>query len=218
VLPVEVVVRQFIAGSAWRDYAEGKPVSGVKLPPGIQPHQRLPKPIITPSTKAAAGSHDQPISETEILERGLVSEALWREICDVSLRLFAAGSEEVSKRGLLLVDTKYEFGVVDGVLTLVDEIHTLDSSRYWKEATYTERFERGVVPEMLDKEPTRQWLLEQGFKGDGEIPMFSDEHRVSIARHYISSFELISGKEFAGTPGPVAGRIEKSLRDLISRE
>lgn len=196
ILPVEVIVRAYLAGSAWRDYQAGKAISGVRLPPALKASQKLPQPIITPSTKAPKGSHDEPIAEEEILARRLVTEKLWHEVREVSLALFAAAEREVAGRGLILVDTKYEFGLLDGKLVLVDEIHTLDSSRYWVAQTYEEKFLKGELPEMLDKEPTRQWLLSQGYKGEGPVPHFSDEHRVMIARHYVDSYQRITGLEF----------------------
>ena len=216
ILPVEVVVRGYLTGSAWRDYEAGRAVSGVELPPGMRASQELPEVIITPSTKAAKGSHDLPVSEEEIVSSGLVSRRRWDEVRQAALALFALGQSKARENGLILVDTKYEFGVLGDALVLADEVHTLDSSRYWVAANYAERFEAGQPPEMLDKEPTRQWLLERGFKGDGPIPEFTAGHRVAIARHYISSFERISGKAFAGAAGPVAPRIESSLRKYLA--
>jgi len=212
VLPVEVVVRAYLAGSAWRDYSAGKLLSGVKVPAGLKMSERLSAPIITPSTKAAHGSHDMPISEAEVLSQGLVERKLWEKIRETALALFELGRAEVAKRGLLLVDTKYEFGLVDGKLTLVDELHTLDSSRFWVESSYDQRFKAGQNPEMLDKEPTRQWLLERGYKGDGPVPEFTDDHRVAIARHYIDAYAKICGQAFEGEVGPVEPRIESNLR------
>lgn len=211
-LPVEVVVRAYLTGSAWRDYEAGRAISGVRLPPGLRASEKLPAPLITPSTKAAKGSHDMPISEADILAQGLVADTLWQKVREVSLALFALGQKQAAGRGLILVDTKYEFGLYQGKLTLVDEIHTLDSSRYWRALSYPTAIETGQAPEMLDKEPTRQWLLQQGYKGEGEIPHFTDDHRVKIARHYIDSYEAVVGSPFVAEVGPVASRIEKTLR------
>lgn len=211
-LPVEVVVRGYLAGSAWRDYQAGRLISGVQLPAGLKNCQKLPEILITPSTKAEKGKHDEPISEAQIVATGLVSQSLWTQVRETALALFKRGTEEAARRGLILVDTKYEFGLSQGQLTLVDEIHTLDSSRYWKASSYAERLSRGESPEMLDKEPTRQWLLAQGFKGDGPIPAFTPEHRISIAQHYIGAYEQIVGKEFKGHAGPVAARIFENLK------
>ncbi len=216
VLPIEVVVREYLAGSAWRDYVEGKPVSGVVLPKGMRVSERLQTPIVTPSTKAERGTHDEPISEAEVLSRGIVAPALWEQMRETALKLFAFGREEVARRGLILVDTKYEFGIVDGELLLVDEIHTLDSSRFWKASSYAERFERGELPEMLDKEPVRQWLLAQGFKGDGKIPEFSAEKRVEISRHYIDAYELVTGQAFVWNKGEVTSAVEAALRRWVA--
>ena len=216
VLPVEVIVRAYLAGSAWRDYQAGKAVSGVSLPAGLRQSEKLPEPLITPSTKAEIGAHDMPISEDEILRSGIVGAKLWQQIREAALALFRGASEEVAKRGLLLVDTKYEFGLWRDELLLVDEIHTLDSSRFWKSSTYGERLESGEPPDMLDKEPTRQWLLKQGFKGDGPIPHFTADHRIEIARHYIDAYELICGLPFKAQVGDVRQRIETCLRRYVA--
>lgn len=215
-LPVEVVVRAYLAGSAARDYQAGNSISGVKLPPGLKASQKLPQVIVTPSTKAEKGTHDMPISEDEIVARGIVAPSLWSQVREAALALFQRGTQQAEAQGLLLVDTKYEFGLYENKLILVDEIHTLDSSRYWRKASYQQRFEAGEAPEMLDKEPTRQWLLSQGYKGDGAIPEFTDDHRVNIARHYISSFEEILGARFTGHVGPVEDRIRNALRRYAS--
>lgn len=217
VLPVEIIVRAYITGSAWRDYEAGKTISGVKLPPGLKASQKLPATIITPSTKAAKGDHDMPISEEEILSKGLVKQTLWDEIKEVSLALFGLGQAKTSAQGLILVDTKYEFGLSQGKLTLVDEVHTLDSSRYWVAATYQERFSSGQSPEMLDKEPTRQWLLSKGYKGEGAVPEFTKQHRVEISRHYIDSYQKITGTEFKGEVGSVSDRIRRNLEQRDKR-
>ena len=213
VLPVEVVVRGHLAGSAWRDYTAGRAVSGIQLPPGLANFSKLPEPLLTPSTKAAHGDHDTPISEAEIVSSGLVDKNLWAQVHETALALFAAGQAEAARHGLILADTKYEFGTVDGKLILVDEIHTLDSSRYWIESSFSQRTAAGSSPEMLDKEPTRQWLLEKGFNGNGPIPEFTPEHRVQIAQHYTGSYERITGLPFAGEVGPVRERIEARLRE-----
>ncbi|WKZ57249.1 MAG: phosphoribosylaminoimidazolesuccinocarboxamide synthase [Bdellovibrionota bacterium] len=215
ILPVEVVVRAYLTGSAWRDYAAGNLVSGVRIPAGMRQSQRFEVPIVTPSTKEGRGKHDEPISEQEIISRGLVPGSVWEEVRSVALRLFQRGTEIAARQGLLLVDTKYEFGIERGQLVLADEIHTLDSSRFWVAESYHERFARGESPVMLDKEPTRQWLLAQGFKGEGPIPHFTDQHRVEIAEHYIASYERITGAVFEGVGGDPLPRIEKALRSLL---
>ena len=216
IVPVEVVVRAYLTGSAWRDYQAGKTVSGLKLPAGLRQNQALPEIVVTPSTKAQIGDHDQPISETEIIAQGVVEESIWQKIRQVSLELFTFGSEMVARNGLILVDTKYEFGLYQGELILADELHTLDSSRFWVTDSYQDLLEKGEPQIMLDKEPTRQWLLQQGFKGDGDIPHFSDQHRIAIARHYINAYERISGEKFQPLAGPVVERIERALRGYYS--
>jgi phosphoribosylaminoimidazole-succinocarboxamide synthase len=160
--------------------------------------EKFERPLLTPSTKAEKGKHDLPISEEEILSSGIVPRQLWQEVHEKALSLFALGQEYLNKQGLILVDTKYEFGLLDGKLILADEMHTLDSSRFWVKDSYQEKFEKGEDPANLDKEPTRQWLLSQGYQGNGEIPVFTDEHRVAISKHYISSYEKITGSIFNG--------------------
>lgn len=214
ILPVEVVVRAYLTGSAWRDYEQGKAISGVRLPSGMKTSERLPDVIVTPSTKAALGSHDTPISEKEIVSQGIVNAELWQQVRTAALELFALGEEVAARRGLILVDTKYEFGLYRGKLILADEIHTLDSSRYWLRDTYQDRLKQGSAPEMLDKEPVRQWLISLGFMGDGTPPVFTDEKRLEIARHYIKSFKQICGKEFEPVPGSAVERISQKLKML----
>lgn len=217
VVPIEVVVRGYLTGSAWRDYEAGKPVSGITLPKGMKKSQRFDTPLLTPSTKAEKGSHDMPIGEAEIVSQGIVAASVWNEIRTAALKLFAMGSEEVAKRGLLLVDTKYEFGIKDGKVMLVDEMHTLDSSRFWDASEYQARFEAGEDQVMLDKEPTRQWLISQGFMGEGVVPQFTDEHRVSIAQHYIQSYERITGVPFEPVSGDPILRITERLTSSVSK-
>ncbi len=215
-LAVEMVVRACLAGGGWRDYEAGKSLSGIELPKGLKKYQKLPELILTPSTKAEKGKHDLPISEEEILAQGLVEKKLWDECKEKTFALFRLGQEEAAKQGLILVDTKYEFGLVDGKLTLADEIHTMDSSRYWLESSYQERFESGLDPEMLDKEPIRQWLIAQNYMGDGPIPEFTDEHRAEIAMRYIDAFKIITANDFNCEVGSVDERIEKNMRNYIA--
>ncbi len=211
ILPIEVIVRGYLTGSAWRDYQAGKAISGIQLPAGLKKSQAFEKPLLTPSTKAERGAHDEPISEREIISRGIVPLKIWEEVSEKAQALFKLGQAESLSRGLILVDTKYEFGLIDGKLVLADEIHTLDSSRYWMAESYDQRFATGQDPHMFDKEPARQWLISQGYQGEGSIPEFSDEHRVRIAKHYIKSFELISGKIFE----PVTGDPIKGLQSAL---
>src|SRR6266568_151617 len=181
-LPVEIVIRGYITGSLWRDYQAGKAGAyGIQWPVGLTRDQRLPAPVITPSTKAEYGKHDEPISETEILKQGLVSPQVWKEATALTYRLFARGQERAKRQGLILVDTKYEMGIADGKLVVIDEIHTPDSSRYWVEGSYAGRLARGAEQEMLDKENIRQWLIrEHGFSGQGKPPPLSDDVRVML--------------------------------------
>jgi phosphoribosylaminoimidazole-succinocarboxamide synthase len=185
----------------------------------MKKNQRLEKPIITPSTKAEHGDHDEPISSEAIVEKGLVDKALWEQTCDVAMKLFEFGTEHARKQGLILVDTKYEFGYLptaDGgvELILADEIHTQDSSRYWMADSYEERFSKGEDPKMLDKEFVRKWLIEQGYMGDGTPPEFSDDFRVDIAMRYIEAYERITGEAFRAEPGNPRAEIEAILKEL----
>jgi phosphoribosylaminoimidazole-succinocarboxamide synthase len=213
-LPVEIVIRGYITGSLWRDYLAGKAGAyGIDWPVGLKKDQRFDRPIITPSTKAEYGKHDEPISEAEILRQGLVSPALWKEACAVAQRLFARGQEWAASRGLILVDTKYEMGIADGKLVVIDEIHTPDSSRYWMAREYAQRYAAGQEQQMLDKENIRQWLIkEHGFSGHGKPPALTDDVRVMLARKYIEVFELLTGETFQSAGGDVAARIEQNLR------
>ncbi len=211
-LPVEIVIRGYIAGSLWRDYQAGRAGYGVEWPKGLRKDQRLPEPIVTPSTKADYGQHDEPISEREILDRGIVAPEVWREATAVARRLFRRGQEWAASRGLLLVDTKYEMGIADGKLIVIDEIHTPDSSRYWVAAGYEERCARGEDQEMLDKENIRQWLIrEHGFSGQGRPPPLTDDVRVMLATKYIEVHERLTGQSFESKVGPVADRIRANL-------
>ena len=213
-LPIEIVIRGYITGSLWRDYQAGKAGAyGIDWPKGLRKDQAFEKAIITPSTKAEYGKHDEPISEQEILARKLVAPEIWREATAIAHRLFARGQEWARSRGLILVDTKYEMGIADGKLVVIDEIHTPDSSRYWVASGYEERFAQGVEQEMLDKENIRQWLIkEHGFSGHGKPPPLSDEVRVMLARKYIEVFERLTGETFSSAVGSVAERIERNLK------
>ena len=212
--PVEIIIRGYITGSLWRDYLAGKAGAyGIDWPAGLRKDQRFPEPLITPSTKAEYGKHDEPISEKEIVEKELVSPEVWREATAVARRLFARGQEWAARRGLILVDTKYEMGIADGKLVVIDEIHTPDSSRYWIADGYERRFASGQDQEMLDKENIRQWLIkEHGFSGQGKPPPLTDEVRVMLARKYIEVFELLTGERFESPVGSVDERIRRNLK------
>ena len=212
--PVEIVIRGYITGSLWRDYLAGKAGAyGIDWPIGLKKDQRFDRPIITPSTKAEYGKHDEPISEAEILRQKLVTPELWKEACHVAQRLFSRGQEWAASRGLILVDTKYEMGLADGRLVVIDEIHTPDSSRYWLAREYLQRFMAGQEQQMLDKENIRQWLIkEHGFSGHGKPPALTDDVRVMLAKKYIEVFELLTGETFVSEGGDVQVRIEQNLK------
>ncbi|HSN91563.1 MAG TPA: phosphoribosylaminoimidazolesuccinocarboxamide synthase [Anaeromyxobacteraceae bacterium] len=213
-LPIEIVIRGYITGSLWRDYQAGKAGAyGIEWPKGLRKDQRFEKAVITPSTKAEYGKHDEPISEKEILDERIVAPEIWREATAVAERLFARGQEWARGRGLVLVDTKYEMGIADGKLVVIDEIHTPDSSRYWIADGYPERFAAGQDQEMLDKENIRQWLIkEHGFSGHGKPPPLTEDVRIMLARKYVEVFERLTGETFASEVGSVAARIERNLR------
>jgi len=212
IIPIEVVVRGYLAGGAWRDYQSGRPTSGVRFPSGMREFERLGEPVVTPSTKEAHGKHDQPIAESEIVSRGLVPERVWDEVRSKALELFNLASRELSARGLLFVDTKYEFGLLDGKVLLADEIHTLDSSRFWITDSYETNISSGRPPEMLDKEPIRQWLLERGFAGYGDVPLISDEYRMALTEHYVRSCSRITGQPCELNVEDPEARISTNLR------
>lgn len=196
--PVEMVVRGYLAGHAWREYSLGKrSVCGVSLPDGLKENNKLPQPIITPTTKAHEG-HDEDISREEILAQGLVSEDDYEHLEKYTLALFAKGTEMAADQGLILVDTKYEFGQLDGVIYLIDEIHTPDSSRYFYADVYAENQRAGLPQKQLSKEFVREWLIQNGFQGkDGQsVPEMDDERVQLISDRYIELFEKVTGNKF----------------------
>jgi phosphoribosylaminoimidazole-succinocarboxamide synthase len=210
-LPVEIVVRGYITGvtktSLWYLYERGdRRPYGIPLPDGLQKNDPLPAPIITPTTKAEKGGHDERLTREEILERGLVAPDLWAEIERVSLALFARGQAVAAEAGLILVDTKYEFGLVGDRLTLIDEIHTPDSSRYWT----AESLAQGE-PENFDKEYLRTWFAAQGYRGDGEPPVMPADFVARVAARYIAAYERLTGETFAPGEQPAAARIARNL-------
>lgn len=196
-VPVEVVVRGYLTGSAWRAYASGGSVPGLKVPAGMRAHQKLETPQITPSTKAAVGDHDLPIDREGILAQKLCSPEVWDKIEKTALKLFARGQELMAERGLILVDTKYEFGLYEGRLILCDEVHTPDCSRFWFADDYEAAFAEGREPRKLDKEYLRDWLRSQGFTGDGAVPKIPDEVFEETKKRYVEAFERITGRKFA---------------------
>ncbi|MSR81957.1 MAG: phosphoribosylaminoimidazolesuccinocarboxamide synthase [Candidatus Latescibacteria bacterium] len=215
-LPVEIVVRRYLTGSTstsvWTNYHKGvRNFCGVDLPEGMVKNQPFAAPIITPTTKS--DDHDESISPQQILERGLVDRDTWEKVEHAALALFARGTEVAARQGLILVDTKYEMGLDEqGRLTVADEIHTPDSSRYWIGATYQERHARGEEPESLDKEFLRLWLKERGIT-DQNIPALDDEIRIQVAQRYIGLFERVTGQSFTAEASqtPIIERIERNI-------
>ncbi|MEH0156851.1 phosphoribosylaminoimidazolesuccinocarboxamide synthase [Limibacter armeniacum] len=218
--PVEMVIRGYLAGHAWREYRDGKrTLCGVALPEGLKENDKLPEPIITPTTKAHEG-HDEDISREEILSQGLVSEEEYTQLEAYTRALFQRGSEHAASRGLILVDTKYEFGSADGKIYLIDEIHTPDSSRYFYAEGYSERQEKGEAQKQLSKEFVRQWLIENGFQGkDGQVqPEMSDEFVDSVTNRYIELYEHIIGEAFERTSYENREQqIEASIRNYFTK-
>ena len=211
VYPVEMVVRRYLAGSAWRDYSAGKPISGIKLAEGMKKGQKLAEPIVTPSTKADTG-HDEHISKEEIIAKGIVLKETYEQMEKAALALFKEGSEWCLKQGLILVDTKYEFADDNGKLVVVDEMHTPDSSRFWYVDSYDELFKAGKEQRMLDKEYVRIWLIEQGFMGDGAIPKIPDGVKIEAVSKYNKAYEQITGKKLEISSGKIIERIKKALQ------
>ncbi|MFO7789798.1 MAG: phosphoribosylaminoimidazolesuccinocarboxamide synthase [Bacteroidota bacterium] len=217
--PVEMIVRAYLTGSSWRAYKKGaRDICGVPIPEGMKEHQAFEKPILTPTTKAEQGAHDENISREEIIRQGLVDENEYKQLEEYALALFERGTEIAGKRGLILVDTKYEFGKKDGKIYLIDEIHTPDSSRYFYKDGYQERFEKGEKQRQLSKEFVREWLMEQGFNGEPgqEIPEMTDSKIIEISDRYIELYEKITGKSFikADTKG-LKERIEQNVKEAL---
>ncbi len=197
-IPIEMVVRGYLVGHLWREYKSGKRiVCGVSLPDGLKENEKLPEPIITPTTKASEG-HDEDISINQIIERGIISEEIMDELCTITLALFARGQEMANDKNLILVDTKYEFGFFEGKIMLMDEIHTPDSSRYFYKETYQTLFEANQAQKQLSKEFVREWLMANHFQGkEGQImPVISDEFVEQISERYILLYEEITGRKF----------------------
>lgn len=219
--PVEMIVRAYLTGSSWRDYKAGaREICGVPIPDGMREHQKFEKPIVTPTTKAEIGAHDQNISKEEIIARKLVSKEDYEMLEKYSLELFERGTQMAAQRGLILVDTKYEFGKKDGVITLIDEIHTPDSSRYFYADGYQERFDKGEQQRQLSKEFVREWLMENGFQGrPGEkVPEMTDEIVESISERYIELYEKITGEKFEKSPVEnILERMECNIKNMLAR-
>lgn len=218
--PVEMIVRGYLCGSAWRAYQSGvREICGVRLPDGMRENQRFSTPIITPTTKAEIGQHDEDISREQIIARGLVPEDEYEQLERYSLALFARGQEIAARHGLILVDTKYEFGTYQGRILLMDEVHTPDSSRYFYADGFTERFMAGQPQRQLSKEFVREWLMASGFQGkDGQkVPEMTPEVVKGISDRYVELFEGITGESFqpASDTEDIAARIEGNIRSYL---
>lgn len=211
-LPVEIIVRGYITGvtktSLWTMYEQGdRQPYGITLPDGLQKNDRLPTPIITPTTKAEMGFHDEALTRERIIEHGLVEEGLYKQVEEAALGIFARGQQVAEQAGLILVDTKYEFGLVDGQLTLIDEVHTPDSSRYWIAGTVG----NGQTPKNFDKEFLRVWFADQGYRGEGTPPTMPAEFVAQVAERYIAAYERLTGLPFIPGEQPPAKRIAKTM-------
>ncbi len=211
-LPVEVIVRGYITGvtstSLWTLYAQGdRHPYGIELPDGLHKNDPLPAPIITPTTKATGGAHDERLTRDEIISSGLVAKSLWEQVERAALAVFARGQEVARKAGLVLVDTKYEFGLVQGKLMLIDEVHTPDSSRYWT----LDSLAAGQEPKNFDKEILREWFVGQGYRGDGPVPSMPPDVIAQIAERYIQAYQRLTGQTFNPGEQPIAARIERNL-------
>ncbi len=218
-VPVEVIIRGYLTGSMWRDYIKGKPTSGIMSPTGMRKNQKFQEIIVTPSTKAESG-HDIYLSKEEILKQGMVDKDVYEQMEEAALKLFKFGQNFCEKNGLILVDTKYEFGLKEGEIMVIDEIHTQDSSRFWLLDTYNEKFETGNDPDILDKEIFRGWLMETypyvfpNIKPDEDIPPISEEIKIELAKRYMRSFQKITGKEFQPEIADVKKRIYDNLKKV----
>ncbi|MDD4514970.1 phosphoribosylaminoimidazolesuccinocarboxamide synthase [Massilibacteroides sp.] len=218
--PVEMIVRGYLCGSAWRAYKSGvREICGIKIPDGMRENERFPEPIITPTTKAAIGMHDEDISKEEILKQGLVSAEDYEVLEKYTTALFKRGTEIAAKRGLILVDTKYEFGHRNGKIYLIDEIHTPDSSRYFYAEDYEERFKAGEAQKQLSKEFVREWLMENGFQGkEGQkVPEMTPAIIEGISERYIELYEHITGEAFdRGNTDNLLQRIEDNVTAYLT--
>tara|TARA_Y100001968_G_scaffold8768_1_gene7428 strand:+ start:30 stop:983 length:954 start_codon:yes stop_codon:yes gene_type:complete len=213
-LPVEVIVRKYITGSLWRDYEKSKHhVYDLDFGDDLVKNQKFSNPILTPSTKEEYGKHDMPISKKEIINQKLVDKDIYELAEKYALQLFAEGEKWASQQGLILVDTKYEFGIVNNELIVIDEIHTPDSSRYWIADEYEARFQNGEDQLMLDKENIRQWLIGKGFSGDGTPPELDDEIRILLSEKYIELYKILTGQDFNPSTGDVNDRIQTNLKN-----
>ncbi len=218
--PIEMIVRAYLTGSSWRTYKAGaREICGIRLPDGMKEHQRFPRPIITPTTKAEHGQHDVDISRDEILKLGIIPEEEYEQIEKFTMEVFMRGSEIAARQGLILVDTKYEFGNKDGKIYLIDEINTPDSSRYFYADGYQERFDKGLSQRQLSKEFVREWLMANGFQGQHgqKVPEMTSEFVNEISERYIELYEKITGEQFVKTDiENISERIEKNCLNFLS--
>jgi len=216
--PVEMIIRGYLTGSSWRTYKSGaRAICGVPVADGLKEHERFPEPIVTPTTKASEG-HDEDISEEEIIKQGIVSVEDYAKLKEYTIKLFERGTEIAAEKGLILVDTKYEFGKVGDQIYLIDEIHTPDSSRYFYADEYEERFAKGEPQKQLSKEFVREWLMENGFQGkEGQqMPEMTDDYVNSVSERYIELYEQVTGKKFNKVPTEsVLSRIEKNIKNFL---
>jgi phosphoribosylaminoimidazole-succinocarboxamide synthase len=216
--PVEMIIRGYLTGSSWRTYKNGsREICGVPVPDGMKEHQRFPQPIITPTTKAAEG-HDEDISKEEIISQGIVSPEDYALMEKYTLEIFNKGTEIAEKMGLILVDTKYEFGKKDGIIYLIDEIHTPDSSRYFYLDGYEDRQEKGEPQKQLSKEFVREWLMSHGFQGHAgqQVPEMTDAFVASVSERYIELYENITGEKFVKSDASqVVNRIETNISNFL---
>lgn len=224
-IPIEMIVRGYISGvtntSIWGSYQKGERVIyGIKFPEGLKKNQKLPEPVITPTTHGGGkNGHDERLTEKEILQSKIVTPKIWKQMKKTALDLFKFGSKWCKKQGLILVDTKYEFGLDDkGKLTLMDEIHTPDSSRFWVAKTYQDRLKKGLEPESFDKEFLRLWYARRGYKGDGKPQKMSEQLIVDLSKRYIAVFEKITGKIFQIFNYPIDKRIKNNLKYLYAKQ
>lgn len=220
--PVEMVVRGYISGvtttSLWHSYEKGERlIYGIKFPDGLKKNQKLQKPVITPTTKAEKGNHDAKLTEEEILDKKLISQKVWKKMKEASLALFKRGEKICRRAGIILVDTKYEFADYKGKLMLIDEIHTPDSSRFWRVNSYLTRFKKGLEPQNFDKEFFRIWYAKKGYLGDGSPPKMSRDLMLKTSKRYIRIYEIITGHKFVRQKYPLDNNISKAIKNYLRR-
>ncbi len=221
-IPVEMVIRGYITGvtktSIWGSYEKGeRTIYGLKFSEGLRKNEKLPRPVITPTTHAEQGVHDARLTREEILQSRIVEKKLYEQMEAATYALFDYGTKLCEKQGLILVDTKYEFGLYNGELTLIDEVYTPDSSRFWVKDTYMPRFEKGIEPESFDKEILRLWYAEKGYKGEGKPPAMSEEIIVAMSQRYVGVYEKITGKKFVPYKYPIENRIKRNIQQALSK-